>query len=382
MPKQNMSKMWTFEDALLSGQLGNSIPMSVDPATGEQMVPVPESSEEEKKLAKALSPNGKPSKEGLKMLLPEQKPVTKEMLNKDVYNWDKEKIKELLNREQSGIEQQAQALQNMKELPLQPNWKPLAGFVGTMVKGGDKFADAFPDVESPEQRMMKIQQLENLLQNQRGDLTKNAMGLLRAEIDKQSLRQSRFAEAQLLKKETELQKDLDTSLFKPMATYETTVGSMEDLIKEGTLQSVQQAVSNFARAISGEKGVLTDQDIARIYPPSLQLSLDKAVAWVSSNPNQKLPPEIVQNLLQGVQVSKRNAGDVFAKIEESKKNLYSGRQSYRDVMSPLGFGPKAFEEVSRRRGTFGVKSTPPQVPSLPNIDAIQAEIERRKGAQK
>lgn len=311
---------------------------------------------EEKSKQKALSPDGKsnpPSNMGA-MILPNTKMLTpQEEKDAQIWDWMRSNVKNLLSEERSGIEQQGQDLQNMKQLPLGVDFRPLASFVGTMVKGGEDLAKAFPEVDTPEKRAKKIQELENLLQNQRGDLSKNAIMLLRAEMDKQKDRNKRFEEAQLTKKETELQKDLEKRIFTPMDEYNTIMSNMEDQISRGTISSIGTAISNYARAVGGQKGVLTDQDVNLMLPKNLLSTIARAEAWVTSNPNVPLPKEVSQALQREMEISRQNTRRIFEQKLNTAKNIYSTRQSFRDVMNPLtGFGPKAFEEVARRVSTF------------------------------
>jgi hypothetical protein len=65
------------------------------------------------------------------------------------------------------------------------------------------------------------------------------------------------------------------------------------------------------------------------------------------------------------------------------QNLYSARNSMRDVMDPLtGAGPKFFDEAKSRLETFGTAPTlsaPTAGTTIPTLESIQAEMRRRKG---
>ena len=298
---------WNFLNTLNS--FGPQSPMMLD-ANGQPLIAVPESKKEEKELAKKLSPTGKidPSANP-KAIAQGMQSVPESMINQDIYNFDKTKIIDLLNQERSGIEQQGQALQNMRELPQEVNWKPLASFVGTMVKGGDKLAEAFPDVDTPEKRAMKVQQLENLLQNQRGDLTKNALGLLRQAFDdKQASRQNRFEQSQEKRLFDQARKE-QASLVKEASDFKGSYRNVESALTPGadgkvSVGRLQQSLSQFAR-LMGEKGVLTDTDTGRQLSPTLDLYMAKLESLLSSDPNARVDAQTVSAMTEALKTAKQ-----------------------------------------------------------------------------
>ncbi len=82
----------------------------------------------------------------------------------------------------------------------------------------------------------------------------------------------------------------------------STLDQLQTAIQGGKLADVQQALSLAARAISGEKGVLTDQDIGRVLPQTIGMTADKFQAWLTNNPGVVMNPKILQTLRDQIPV--------------------------------------------------------------------------------
>lgn len=274
----------------------------------------------------------------------------------------------LLADQAANIEQQKQDIIQARQTPKSFNYAPLLSFADYMT-GENQFSKMIPysEYESEADRRARLSELQEKLNTYQKNLAEQNLGSLRTKLQayqarqqdatdremlKQRAIQERFGSSQLLRKETALQQDLEKSVFKPMSEYENMSSNMEELIKTGTKQSVQQALGAFARGVAAEKGVLTDTDIARLYPKSLEMSLADAEAWITSNPNTELPKPIIANLLKGIQISRKNSSEVFGRAIKTKENLYKGRQSMQDVMGEGGFGQAAFDEARTRLGGF------------------------------
>jgi hypothetical protein len=370
--------MWDMQKMIeQAGIPGSGALLLADPQTGQPGIVVPESKKEAEALRKKLSPTGDvPAQANPKAFVSNQAPVSQDMLAGDIKGWNQEMVKKLLLEERSGIEQQAQALQNFKQMPQGIDWKPMAAFLDTAVKGGGKLAESMPTADTPEQRAMKIQQLENLLQNQRGDLTKNVTKFVND-------RQERFQKAQDLKKEDTLRNDISKSVIQPSIEDHKNLGIMDTALASGDSQKILNTLSTYARSISGEKGVLTDNDIVRVMPANYQGTVARVLAYFSATPNAKLPPEYTQSMREMVSAARAQLAQKYADTLEAKKKMYSNPQSsYRTLTGAGNVGDAIFQE-----GHAAVKGLMGATPSLatnaggglPSAADIEAELARRAG---
>lgn len=100
--------------------------------------------------------------------------------------------------------------------------------------------------------------------------------------------------------------------------------AVRSALASGQLGDVKRALSLAARELSGEKGVLTDQDIGRILPNTIGMTADQFAAWISNDPSVQLNPAILQGLRAEIpralaRLQSRNAAKI-ATLQESMKN--------------------------------------------------------------
>lgn len=125
-------------------------------------------------------------------------------------------------------------------------------------------------------------------------------------------RQARFDQAQ----DTRAYQDVAKSYNKindAASEFEKQHGQVMSALNEGTVFSVQRALSNIAR-LGGEKGVLTDQDITRVVPDNMKMRAAKALASLRSDPNYPVPEEVKAALVSGMTQLK----DVFYEVQAKK----------------------------------------------------------------
>lgn len=308
-----------------------------DPNTGEPMLAIPESKKEEKAMKKALSPTGKDEPmTGPKILAPPQEPVSKQMLADDSFGFDKEKIKELIGQEQSGIAQLEQSIQGLKREPQSINWKPAAAFLDAGVKG-QNLAAAMPEYTSPEDRAFKIAQLENLVQQRKSGATENALSLLKNSLAKQQLgderRREHFEKAQGLKKEDTIRKDF-SGLMGKVEEDQQMLSTIAENLGRGDYQSVMTSLAHFARSVGGEKGVLNIDDIKRVMPHTFTGDLAKALAYMGS-PDVEITPRVVENMKELTEIARQRTMEKHRKALQLKKSTYQNpKSSYYELAAP------------------------------------------------
>ena len=319
-------------------------------------------------------------KQAVAMPVPSNSPAAPEYLRQEIVASqvlspeDEEMIRDLRTKFKDMATDQVAKAEEMRALTREEmakdsgkiDWTPAAGLIkafgGPDITGVAAQAAPMGREDKLKMRMLlekAAQEPESKVLSEIGEILKGAQsGKFQIESARENSKQSRFEAGQLRQKESELQKDLSKSVFTPMSEHQQTMGGMKELINKGDVASVQQALSNFARSVAGQKGVLTDADIALVYPQNLEMKIAKAQAFLSSNPNVPLPPEIKKSLMEGIDIAQRNAKKVFQEKAATMKNLYSTRQSYKDIMAPGAFGPSAFGEVEKRLQGFGGEESP------------------------
>lgn len=344
-----------------------------DPETGEPMLAVPESKKEEKAMKKALSPTGKDEPmTGPKMLAPPQEPVSKQMLAEDAFGLDKEKIKELIQQEQSGISQLEQTIQNLRQQPQSINWKPAAAFLDAGVKG-QNLAAAMPEYTSPEDRAFKIAQLENLVQQRKSGATENALSLLKNSLYKQQLgderRREHFEKSQGLKKEDTIRKDFG-GIMGTVEEDQRMFSTMDENLARGDYQSVMASLANFARAVAGEKGVLSDSDIKRVLPRTFSGDVAKTFAYLGS-PNAEITQEVVDNMRSLIEIARKKTMDKHQKALQLRKSTYQNpKSSYYELAAPGsgGVGDVLIKDAEERIKSIVSPTAGGSAQGLPSFD--------------
>lgn len=101
----------------------------------------------------------------------------------------------------------------------------------------------------------------------------------------------------------------------------SSLDSAEQLLASGDIGSIKRSLSVVARAVSGEKGVLTDQDITRVLPATANMDVNTFVAYITSNPNLLADKKIVDALIRDVRSARlritQNADEKINNFESS-----------------------------------------------------------------
>jgi len=177
---------------------------------------------------------------------------------------------------------------------------------------------------SEEQKTEKLMALQNQLQQRKEGMVKDSIEALKARLaatrgsreDARSARQEKSMDWQMFKAVGQDQKKLvgdATTFYNSFANTEAAIKPDAD----GTIsaQRLQMSLSNFAR-LMGEKGVLTDYDITRQVGPTVDASLAKVQAYITSNPGQRVPAEL--------------ASEVKAALADAKRTFAAGYRAKAD----------------------------------------------------
>ena len=103
----------------------------------------------------------------------------------------------------------------------------------------------------------------------------------------------------------------------------SSLDSAEQLLAAGDLGSIRRSLSIVARAVSGEKGVLTEQDITRVLPATINMDVNKFQAYLTSNPGVLADPKVINALIRDVRSARgritKNADDKLSNFGNSLK---------------------------------------------------------------
>lgn len=271
----------------------------------------------------------------------------------------------LLDQQQQGIEQLQGRLDQIKQEPSNANIAPLLALSDAWT--GSKFLQTYKPQATEEKRQAQINKLENELQKRKGDLTKAQISymksLMRPTGDaKQDAINQRFIKSKQLQMENQMREDLAKNLIEPMNTRAEQFKNIDDYLATNDYQQVWATLSQFARGISGEKGVLTDKDITRVMPANIYGTAGFIRSYFSKTPSADMPPEWTSKLRELVKIAKRNAADVYGQALKTKKGLYDVKGSaYSDLMKEGSAGQGLFDVANKHLEVFKGGERPGEV---------------------
>lgn len=274
-----------------------------------------------------------------------------------------EKVSASLANQQAGIGQLENSLKEMKARPRGIDFSALTSYFDSIVPDS-KLSQGYTPPESEEKRQERILQLEGAIQKSKEGMSDKEIdymkSLLNTNLTNKALQQqgrnSRFEESQLLKKEDTLRKDL-TKVSDDLAEDQQKLSTLEINLGSGDYQKVANSLSNFSRAVSGEKGVLTDSDIARVLPKNFQGSLARFAAYFSETPSAQIDPAYTKALVELTQTAKQKTAEKYRQQIGQRRKAYGAPTSvYRDVMA--GPGGIMFDELEKAAGGLGTISAP------------------------
>lgn len=125
----------------------------------------------------------------------------------------------------------------------------------------------------------------------------------------------------------ELRQNLD-KLSTNVTSHKQQLDLLDTAVKSKKYDQVASILAQFARGISGERGVLTEGDISRTMPRNWQGDLAKLQAYFNDRPTADLDPAYVKGLLEMAKIARANTYSMFKEQIGTKKNLYSNSPYY------------------------------------------------------
>lgn len=212
-----------------------------------------------------------------------------------------------------------------------------------------------------------------------GDLTDDQINYLRTQLagkaaEKAAGTQARFNEGKDMTAFQYVKGQYDKPL-KDINEFNQASGGVKSALETGDVFSVQNALSNFAR-MGGEKGVLTDQDIARVMPGSLETNVVKVKAWLTGDPTVPMPAEMVEAIRGRIgeleAVAKQKLQSQLEQNDEQFMAAPMKFKQYSSSMSAVGrkaLGPSKQESVK----TTASSPMPSKAEILKQIQDLKAK---------
>jgi spore coat protein CotF len=298
-----------------------------------------------------------------------------------------QKFAEGINRREEDLELQRMLAQKQAEGPVQAD---LSGFFDMAALAG-----ASPRVgaryQAPKQQ--NINDMLAPMQKAEGALADDQINYLKTKLAGQAAKkndytQSRFDEAKNIDAYKYVKGAFDKPL-KDINEFNLASRGVASALETGDVFSVQNALSNFAR-MGGEKGVLTDQDIARVMPGNLETNIVKVRAWLSGDPTIPMPKEMVDSIKGRIGeleiVARKKLEDQVRQQEEmfeyspDKMRQFSGslaQVAKKDLQIPKK--EKKTEEVNSVMSS-GEAAKPKPKPKVSPIDIDNMTLEELQAA--
>lgn len=294
---------------------------------------------------------------------------------------DQERMyKQQFMQAQNSIDQQDQAINDLARIPSGLDMSGFAGLADKWTGGGNQISQAAASARgmSPEEKAQILAKLRDQQVDNKSALAKTVGDRLsQLENNKAQFRladmmskNSRFGMSQDLKKEDNLRNDITKSVLQPVLEDTKQMEIMDQAFASGDSQKIGNVLSLYARSISGEKGVLTDQDISRVMPRNYQGTVAQFISYLSSTPSADIPKEYTVKMRELIDLTKEKLAKKYKTTLDSKKKIYSSG-SYSGLMGKDEVGDVIFKETEGAVNSF-------YVPKAEDPNSIEAILKRGK----
>lgn len=286
--------------------------------------------------------------------------------------------------------QNEQLLQNPAMLGnIQTDLSPLLGWAATMSDkpgGNAALLQAYQGMrpQQPQDLAKTIMGIQQLIEKNRTGLSEEKLKYLKEALSgyktSQAVQQEGSVNPRSNPSANSVNKDFRTELSKSVAGVPEKmqqIGMISHALDSGDYAQLKGVLAQYARAVSGEKGVLTDPDIARILPPNFKERWMKLESYISDTPTAKFDPAYVLPLKDMVNTLKK----VLVETNSARIDGVVGR------FSPLpGFEPANLLSAKAAKEQLG-KINAPSAEDIKRDEALKTnkiiaeEIQRRKAAR-
>lgn len=192
--------------------------------------------------------------------------------------------------------------------------------------------DITAPTEAPEDRTAILNKLENAVSEAQQGLTKDQVAAFKNMMEAGQQRGALQALQSEENRKMRVFENVSRKFDKPqqeLADFYQAHDAFKSALGAGDVAAVQSALSNYSR-MTGEKGVLTDQDIARVITPTLSLKFAQLRSKLLSDPNTPVPKEILTSLSSGLDRLKAAAETKIAsRINAAERQASTGPGLYK-----------------------------------------------------
>lgn len=293
----------------------------------------------------------------------------------DAYEAEKAKRQEYITRLQEQVDAE-------KSRGRELDWSPMIAYVDSV--SGSNLMKGYQRPQNQQERQAQIQQMEQFLAAQQGKVSETEVDRLKAMINaddqrtamrmaEMSDRNARFAERESRQMEDTIRKDVAAVNENFKADMRDT-DALSNVINQPSpsIIEVQAVLSNFARRIGGDKGALSDGDVARAMPGTAINSIEKFKAWVGQRGT--LDPQVRAAMQRLTQFARENTIKYQRERLGEKRMMYASGGKYQPLMAPGMPGDSIFG-VAEKAAQSQANSS--QVASNPIRDEILKRLQQK-----
>lgn len=294
---------------------------------------------------------------------PEQPQVTAAAIRPDMSEAEiKKKLYEMLGQSMTQQSAQIEALKaqaakekayqeqigSLGKLDLRPFAQAAKGYGATNV---------YIPTEAPEDRTAILNKLENAVTEAQQGLTKEQVLALKNMMEAGQQRGVLQALQSEQNRQMRVFENVSRKFDKPqqeLAEFYRAHDAFKSALEAGDVAAVQSALSNYSR-MTGEKGVLTDQDIARVITPTMSLKFAQLRSKLLSDPSTPVPKEILTSLASGLDRLKAAAEtEIASRIDAAERQASVGPGLYKSYAQQVaeearkGIRPKEKSSVGMK----------------------------------
>lgn len=250
-----------------------------------------------------------------------------------------------------------------------------AGYIDDLT--GSNITSRMTPEKMPMDRLQEaINNRRQLPRNSKGLSEKDLIELARRERG-ENRRQDQVADNFKMKAYDKLVKDVSKH-HDEYLEHEQTVSKLYQNIADGTVGRKGAIVNGLARFVNGEKGPLAEGDVRRSMPATTQQYWSDVKAFVNNNPNEPLPPDLLQDLKAQVDI----ANNAYKRYYQSKINS-KRRQALNGVNNNIAgyreLGEDGINTIFKDAGWSSSKEPAPKTEAPkqnPKLQQAQAWLEQ------
>lgn len=174
---------------------------------------------------------------------------------------------------------------------------------------------------------------------------------------------------------------------KAVNDIDTQFSNIDAALQSRNVERVRAALAPFARAVSGEKGVLTDADLGRTLIPTLDSTYVAAMARLGDKTGQ-LPESDLVNMRASIKEAKKNVGSIAAKTAASQRVSFENDspfteafhkaepglvRSYEKTIQGWALPDPEEKKLLKQVAKTGVLPEQPADPSLARLQELRAK---------